>query len=106
MARVIKSGWRASGIYPWNPRKGLKSSQVKNKALTEASSFEQPKINKLEVLATLRKSRDMYDIVQGLRIERTPDRKTWALLQKVARRFEQLTANVAYKEAQIYSLQS
>ena len=32
-ARIIKSRWRASGIYPWNPRKGLKSSQVKNKAL-------------------------------------------------------------------------
>jgi len=48
----------------------------------------------------------MYNIVQGLRVERTPNRKTRALLQKVARRFEQLTADVAYKEAQIYSLQS
>ena len=47
----------------------------------------------------------MYNIVQGLYIERTPDRKTRALLQKVARRFKQLTADVAYKEAQIYSLQ-
>ena len=48
----------------------------------------------------------MYNIVQDFRIKRTPDQKTRALLQKVARRFEQLTADVAYKEAQIYSLQS
>jgi len=38
-ARTIKSGWRASGIYPWNPRKGLESSQVKKKALMEALSL-------------------------------------------------------------------
>ena len=44
--------------------------------------------------------------MQGLRIKHTPDWKTKALLQKVARRFEQLTVDVAYKEAQIYSLQS
>ena len=44
-ARTIKSGWRASGIYPWNPRKGLQSSQVKNKALTEALSLGQAKSN-------------------------------------------------------------
>ena len=48
----------------------------------------------------------MYNIVQDLHIECTPDWKTRALLQKVARQFEQLTADVAYKEAQIYSLQS
>ena len=44
-ARVIKSGWRASSIYPWNPRKGLESSQVKKKAITEALSFKQPNID-------------------------------------------------------------
>src|SRR6266702_8203117 len=43
--RTIKSGWRASGIYLWNPRKGLESSQVKKKALMEASSFKQPKMD-------------------------------------------------------------
>jgi uncharacterized protein YoxC len=48
----------------------------------------------------------MYNIMQGLRIERTPDRKTRAVLQKVARRFEQLTTQVACNEAQIQSLQS
>ena len=45
IARTIKSGWRASGIYPWNPRKGLKSLLVKKKPLTEALSFKQPKID-------------------------------------------------------------
>ena len=39
-ARTIKSGWRASGIYLWNLCKGLGSSQVKNKALTEALSLK------------------------------------------------------------------
>ena len=48
----------------------------------------------------------MYNIIQGLRIKHTPDQKTRALLQNVARRFEQLTINVACKKAQIYSLQS
>ena len=48
----------------------------------------------------------MYNIVQDLRIECTPNLKTKALLQKVAWRFKQLTVDIAYKEAQIYSLQS
>ena len=30
-ARTIKSGWRTSGIYPWNPRKGLESSLLLQK---------------------------------------------------------------------------
>jgi hypothetical protein len=62
-ARIIKSGWRASGIYPWNPRKGLESSQVKNKALTEALSLEQAKSDQLNVIATPKKPCDMYRMV-------------------------------------------
>jgi len=72
----------------------------------KASSFKQPKIDQFNAIATPKKPRDMYNIMQGLRIERTPDRKTRAALRKVARRFEQLTTQVAYNEAQIQSLQS
>ena len=50
----------------------------------EALSLKQPKVNQFNILATLKKPRDMYNIMQGLRIEHTPDRKTRALLQKVA----------------------
>jgi hypothetical protein len=46
----------------------------------EASSFKQPKINQFNVLATLAKPRDIYNIVQDLRIKRTPDQKTRALV--------------------------
>ena len=41
----------------------------------------------------------MYNITQGLYIEHSPNWKTRALLQKVARRFEQLTIDIVYKEA-------
>ena len=58
--RTIKSGWRTSGIYPWNPRKGLKSSLVKNKALIEALSFKQANSDQFNTIATLKKPRDMY----------------------------------------------
>jgi hypothetical protein len=80
MARVIKSRWRASSIYPYCPRKGLKSSQVKKKALIKALSFKQPKIDYFNIIATPKKPRDMYNIMQGLRIKRTPDWKTRAVL--------------------------
>ena len=48
----------------------------------------------------------MHQIIQSLRNDYTPDRKTRSLLQKVSRQFEQLTVEAAYKDAQIYSLQS
>ena len=48
----------------------------------------------------------MYQMVQSLRNDHTPDRKTWLLLQKVSRQLERLTVEAAYKDAQIYSLQS
>ena len=60
IARTIKSRWRASGIHPWNQRKGLKSSQIKNKALTEALSLKQAKSDQPNVIATPKKPRDMY----------------------------------------------
>ena len=44
-------------------------------------------------------------MVQDLRNEYTPDRKTRALLQKVSRQLKRLTVEAAYKDAQIYSLQ-
>ena len=50
----------------------------------KALSLEQPKIDKFDVITTPKKPRDMYDIMQGLRIERMPDWKTRAALQKVA----------------------
>ena len=84
-ARTIKSGWRTSGIYPWNPRKGLKSSLVKNKAPIEALSFKQANSDQFDTIATPKKPRDMYQMVQSLHNDHTPDRKTRLLLQKVSR---------------------
>ena len=29
--RILKSGWVAAGLFPWNPEKGMKSSQLRIK---------------------------------------------------------------------------
>ena len=63
IARTIKSRWRTSSIYPQNPRKGFKSSLVKNKALIEALSFKQANSDQFNTIATPKKPRDMYQIV-------------------------------------------
>ena len=46
----------------------------------EALSFKQPKIDQSNILTTPAKPRDIYNIVQDLCIERTPNWKTKALL--------------------------
>jgi hypothetical protein len=72
----------------------------------EALSLEQAKSDQPNVIATPKKPRDMYRMIQGLYNEHTPNRKTRLLLQKVSRQLERLTVEAVYKDAQIYSLQS
>ena len=64
--KTIKSGWRASGIYPWNPQKGLRSSQVKTKAITNPPSPPSPNHDDIDVLATPKSHHDVYHMIQSL----------------------------------------
>ena len=41
----------------------------------------------------------MYQMVQSLRDDHTPDQKTRLLLQKVSRQLKRLTVEAAYKDA-------
>jgi len=41
--RVIRAGWKASGISPWNPEKAYASSQVKGKPKDKPTTPPRPK---------------------------------------------------------------
>jgi hypothetical protein len=104
--KTIKSGWRASGIYPWNPQKGLRSSQVKTKAKTNPPSPPSLNYDDIDVLATPKSYRDVYYIIQSLDNGHMTERETRAILKKAGKRIGQLAAQNAASESKIHSLES
>jgi hypothetical protein len=104
--KTIKSGWRASGIYPWNPQKGLRSSQVKTKAITNPPSPPSPNHDDIDVLATPKSHHDVYHMIQSLDNGHMTQRETQAILRKAGKRIGQLAAQNAVSESKIRSLEA
>ena len=68
--RVLRSGWKTAGLFPWDPKKGLNSSQVpkpKQHPLTPAQTTN----------STLddspRSSSQVYQVIQQVRDPHSPD---------------------------------
>jgi hypothetical protein len=104
--KTIKSGWRASGIYPWNPQKGLRSSQVKTKAITNPPGPSSLNHDDIDVLATPESHRDVYHMIQSLDNGHMTQRGTRAILRKAGKRIGQLVAQNAVSESKIHSLEA
>lgn len=48
---IIRAGWKATGIWPWNPRKVIRSSQVKLLTQQElATVYETPRNQRIRIL--------------------------------------------------------
>jgi hypothetical protein len=67
--RVIRAGWKASGISPWNPEKAYASSQVKGKLKGKPTTPPRPKHGQIPLdplLSTPKRPQDLYYATQAL----------------------------------------
>ncbi|KAF2194642.1 hypothetical protein K469DRAFT_774309 [Zopfia rhizophila CBS 207.26] len=92
---VIKNGWKAASLVPWNPSKGLESSQLKKTALDALSLFTTPthEVHIIEAHTALRKAKSLTF-------------ETDIVLHKVGRSIGKLQASIAIKDAEIKGLKS
>jgi hypothetical protein len=99
----IRTGWRVTGIIPYNPGLVINSSQVLRRPTTPPS-LERPQFPSEIVLQTPKKPRDIYYLQQALqRAERSP-RILRAIFQKMTKALEQKNTGLALGEAEISRL--
>jgi hypothetical protein len=82
--RVIRAGWRAAGLVPYNPGLVLNSSQVQTRPMTPPAP-PQPIYIGNELLATPQRSQDLYRAQQTLAQSEQLSRSTRALLGKAGK---------------------
>ena len=98
--RVIRAGWKASGLHPFDPAKVLESSQVKGRPLTPPPQEEVDS----EPFKTPKGPKDLYHLSQGIRGEVELERDVRMMLQKVTKRFEEyctMNASLTAENAQL-----
>ena len=91
---VIRAGWKAAGLSPWNPQKVLQSSQVKHKVATPPRKplSQQP----LGIdITTPRRPQDIYKAAQALRTSSIIDRRHRLLLVKSGKAIGDLNSSLA-----------
>jgi hypothetical protein len=93
--RVIRSGWKAAGICPWNPSKVLLSSQVRSRPKTPPRKpiLDQSNINPL--LITPRKPQQLHLIAQCLQKSQQLSREVRVVFQKTRKVIAELNARQA-----------
>ncbi|RYN21200.1 hypothetical protein AA0115_g9842 [Alternaria tenuissima] len=82
--RVIRAGWRASGIAPYNPELVLQSSQLQTRPATPPPRA-QPTYSGETVITTPRRSQDLYKQQQQLGQSEQLSRATRVLLSKAGK---------------------
>jgi hypothetical protein len=103
-ARVIRGGWKAAGLYPWNPEKVLGSSQVKQPHIprpTTPPSRKHTLPDDNETLQTPQKPQHIYTAIQSISKRQKIDRDTRNLLQKAGKSIGRLNMIQAGHEATI-----
>jgi hypothetical protein len=105
----IRSGWQAVGIYPWNPRKVIRSSQVaqgdQTKPQTPQKESHKRNLSSTEsVLVTPQNKRQLLHIIDQIQAQMPIPRPVRALLSKTGKAFDviihQQAQNIQQIEAQ------
>ncbi|OQU99513.1 hypothetical protein CLAIMM_05140 [Cladophialophora immunda] len=107
----IKSGWKASGIYPWNPRNAIRSSLVLKDAATAQITPRTPPSRKRKafednVYSTPVNRRIYDDSMDRARQEETISRPLRRFLNKTGKELDRLRWNNQQKDRQIASLKA
>lgn len=100
----IKAGWKASGIYPWNPRKALRSSQlISQSAPTQSTTQSTAQPETPGIITTPKRARDLYRAVDDLK---DVSRECRLLLRKAGKALEEKAVQNAYLEAELASVKA
>jgi hypothetical protein len=105
--RVLKAGWIATGIHPFNPQKGLNSSQIQAPKSRLATP---PPIQQPFLFNTPKSSQHIYHAIETIRRQGHQDqaRQTsiFQALRKAGQRIDYLNTRQAALEAQAAQLQA
>ena len=93
-SRVIRAGWTATGLSPWNPQKALQSSLVL-RPVTPPKQLPSQQSSQQQPITTPQKPQDVHWALQSIG---TLTRKKRFLFSKVSKRVSQLTIKVAALE--------
>ena len=102
--RVIRAGWRAAGLVPYNPALVLSSSQVQTRPTTPPSQL-QPIHIKNTIITTPRASQDLYKAQQAIGQSEKLTRSTRLLLKKAGKAISQANTRAAELQASNQRLQ-
>lgn len=93
----IKAGWKATGIYPWNPRKALSSSQLVN---SQEEIVKTPQSAQEQLISTPKRAKDLYAAMEGLA---DLSRECRLLLRKAGKALEEKAVYTAQLETELAS---
>lgn len=103
--RVIRSGWKATGIHPWNPQKAIESSQVvdaaKSHSIDLTSSQQLLSDTVFDPLATPRNVQQLKSVIQNLPKSQSLPRDIRRLLAKTTKAFSELHVAQAFNEREL-----
>jgi hypothetical protein len=100
--RVIRAGWKASGIFPWNPEKAIQSSQVAQATkipITPPRPIRQAALTSPEPFQTPKSSQQMYQLTQTLQKSQSLHRSVRNVLAKAGKAIELANITQARQEA-------
>ena len=101
--RVIRAGWRATGICPYNPSVVIHSSQVSARPITPPPPTQQQSSTDL-LFSTPKRAQDVYQAQQQLLQSEPLSRSTRLVLGKVGKAISLSSAYSAQLEAKVQCL--
>ena len=102
--RVIRAGWRAAGLCPYNPGLVLHSSQISGRPTTPPAT-SQPSDLSNQLLSTPQSSQALYRLQQQLLLSESLTRSTRLVLGKAGKAIAKANTKAAQLEAQNKRLQ-
>jgi hypothetical protein len=96
--RVIRAGWRATGLVPYHPELVLSSSQVSDRPTTPPATIQPVEISDL-IYHTPQRSQDIYQAHQRLQRSELISRNTRTVLHKAAKALSRALSRAAQLEA-------
>lgn len=96
-SRIIRSGWKATGIYPFNPSKGLESSQIQQpRQCTPPAQVQTTTETTTQLLLqTPKSSQQVFKAIQAVRSRRDAREKLRTLASKAGKAIGALNAQLA-----------
>jgi hypothetical protein len=96
--RIIRAGWRAAGLCPFNPSLVLLSSQITGRPVTPPAASQASTISE-QVFNTPRSSQALYKAQQQLLLSESLSRSTRIVLSKAGKAIAEANTRAAQLEA-------